>query len=78
MRRLDGVLSLDGETIFVKIDVEGMAEAVLRGMPRLLDRATGLLQAEISEAEQGAVALLEDHGWRFVKRIEGDRYSAKE
>lgn len=78
VRRLDDVLSLDGETIFVKIDVEGMAEAVLRGMSRLLDRTTGLLQVEISEAEQGAVTLLEDHGWRFVKRIEGDQYFTKE
>lgn len=76
--RLDDVLSLENERIFVKIDVEGMAEAVIRGMSLLLDRTTGLLQVEISEAEQGAAALLEARGWRSVKRIEGDQYFAKE
>lgn len=78
VRRLDDVLSLESEQIFVKIDVEGMAEAVIRGMSRILNQTTGLLQVEISEAEQGAAELLEAHGWRYVRGIEGDQYFAKE
>lgn len=78
VRRLDDVIALDHQRIFSKIDVEGMAEAVVRGMPRLLDRNTGLLQVEISKAEQGAAELLETHGWRPVRQIEADWYFAKE
>ena len=78
VRRLDDVLVLDGEAIFAKIDVEGMAEAVVGGMPRLLERTTGLLQVEISDAEQGVAQRLEAQGWRFVRRIEADWYFARE
>lgn len=77
LRRLDDVLPLEGRSVYVKIDVEGGAMGVLRGMEKFLARNSGALQIEISPGEAGAGALLEAHGWRAIA-TQGDCFFGKD
>ena len=57
---LDQLLTLEGSRIFVKIDVEGHAAAVVRGMRRLLTRNEVVLQVELFDEERREVIELLD------------------
>jgi FkbM family methyltransferase len=78
VRRLDDVLQAEGRSVYVKIDVEGKAIEVLRGMLVFLSRNRGALQVEISPAETGAGALLESRGWQAAAVVEGDGFFVKD
>ncbi|MGJ3263646.1 MAG: FkbM family methyltransferase [Salinarimonas sp.] len=73
LARLDDVLRLEGARVFVKIDVEGHALAVLRGMPRLLASNEVVLQVELLETDRTAiVTALDEAGYRLDAEISGD------
>lgn len=73
LARLDDVLALEGARVFVKIDVEGHALAVLRGMPRFLAANAVVLQVELLETDRAAiVAALDEAGYRLDAEISGD------
>lgn len=76
VRRLDDVLPSAGRSAYVKIDVEGKAVEVLRGMPAFLAANRGALQVEISPGEAGAGAILAEFGWLPVA-VEGDCFFGK-
>lgn len=76
VRRLDDVLRVAGRSAYVKIDVEGGAMGVLRGMTAFLAANRGALQVEISLAEAGAGALLAQFGW-LPAGVEGDSFFVK-
>lgn len=69
VRRLDRVVR--GQVAVIKIDVEGMEEAVLRGATRILSRDRPLIYAEAhSSAQANALrALLAPFGYRATGRV---------
>lgn len=78
LRRLDDVLHDSGETVFIKIDVEGHAPAVLAGMTRFLANNRCFLQVELSASENdNARSLLQAAGYAEFQRIGADVMFAK-
>jgi hypothetical protein len=72
---LDDVVSSVGARIFVKIDVEGHAAAVVRGMRALLTRNQVVLQVELfDEDRQEATELLRSVGYGVVEAFGRDQY----
>ena len=70
---LDGLLADTGKHVFIKIDVEGHAPAVLRGMAAFLKNNRCFLQVELSAAENDeARALLRAAGYQEIRQIEAD------
>lgn len=72
LARGDDVLPLRGVALFAKIDVEGHAPAVLRGLGAFLRANRGAIQIEISPQESEAAELLKDAGWMPATTIASD------
>ncbi|MGI9407629.1 MAG: FkbM family methyltransferase [Hyphomicrobiaceae bacterium] len=72
--RLDDVLSLEGRKLFIKIDVEGHALAVLGGMPDLLANNRAVLQIEESGDDDIIRERLEAAGFHRFHEIDAERY----
>lgn len=76
--RLDDLLPLAGQRIFLKIDVEGHAIPALAGMARLLAGNTIIMQVELLDADRSSViAALDAQGLHMIDEIEGDGYFMK-
>lgn len=80
-RALDNILSLSGNIIFAKIDVEGAEFSVLRGMRRILSDNRCVLQIEAlvfnpDDVEKHAQtdAILVELGYRRIHSIGPDNY----
>ena len=72
---LDSVIVRKQMRAFVKIDVEGHAAAVLRGMSRLLADNDLVIQVELfAEEEQAVVELMSDRGYAAAETFGRDRY----
>ena len=76
VRRFDDVLALAGRRVYVKIDVEGGAVEVLRGMTAFLAANRGALQVEMSPTEAVAGDILAEQGWLAFAE-DGDRFFVK-
>lgn len=72
VRRLDDLLDAHGETLLVKIDVEGREVGVLEGMARTLAANRCLVQVEAFD--DAHARLLEGAGYRFLGSIANDRF----
>ena len=73
----DKFLKYRGVKVFVKIDVEGFALNVLRGMPMFLFENYGVIQLEVDRDIQECSSVLETFGWRNFNTIDGDSYFEK-
>lgn len=72
---IDQTLKLSGQTLLIKIDVEGYETAVIKGMARTLKDNRCLIQMEILEEENNPVLpLLEQAGYTSIKQIAKDHY----
>ena len=73
--RFDDLHALKGETVIVKIDVEGYEFHTLRGMERTLRDNACLLQIEHYGTEfERLKAAMEGYGYRFLRTIAIDHY----
>lgn len=78
--KLDDVISEPFRLL--KVDVEGEAMHVLRGMTRLLKQSSGYAQIEVHNhgESHGTYLFMTDHGWKLEETLrehaEGDRYHA--
>lgn len=64
--RLDDVLDIEGESVVVKIDVEGHELEVLKGMERILAKDRCVIQVEAFAERRSAVdTFLADLGYEF-------------
>lgn len=71
----DTVVSLTQARVFVKIDVEGHAAAVLRGMDRFLAENDAVVQVELFPEEEGTITEIFDrHGYEAAEAFGRDRY----
>lgn len=78
LMRLDDVVVSSGETVFVKIDVEGHAPEVLSGMSTFIANNRCFLQVELSQAENDkARSLLQAAGYAEIQKIGADVIFAK-
>jgi FkbM family methyltransferase len=72
---LDDFSSLSGQTLALKIDVEGHEEQVVRGCERLLRSNVCILQVEIYVDKMGTtVDLLSSYGYRKIFSVKNDVY----
>lgn len=75
IRRLDDCLLMSGERVFIKIDVEGHALAVLRGMEGLLKRNLVHIQVELLEYDrESIIKFLYNIGYEMHVEIDVDGY----
>lgn len=75
IKRLDDCLSLHGQRVFVKIDVEGHALAVLRGMVGILKSNFVHIQAELLEYDRENITdFLDGIGYEMFEEIDVDAY----
>jgi FkbM family methyltransferase len=73
MAAIDEIVSLEGQPICVKIDVEGFELAVLAGMGQLFRRNHGYAQIEVLGDDDAAViGRMAEFGWGYVGRIDED------
>lgn len=78
VRALDDVLDISGETIFMKVDVEGHELKAVTGMARTLRNNDCFLQIECYEANLPALeSLMAGLGYRKVDGIDCDHYFAR-
>jgi FkbM family methyltransferase len=76
--KLDTLFSVSGQSIAMKIDVEGHELAVVAGMPALLTHNDCLLQVESFEEQRPALfQALDDLGYAPVQSIGHDHYFAR-
>ncbi len=71
---LDGVLSLEGKKLALKVDVEGYEEFVIRGMKKTLKKNKCLIQMEIIDNIQEKIEELGSLGYKNINRIGNDWY----
>ena len=75
VRPFDDIASLGGYRAFAKIDVEGHASAVLRGMRKFLASNDVVLQVELLPSEQDdVIRLLDSSGYARAQTFGRDRY----
>jgi FkbM family methyltransferase len=75
---LDEIVSIDGARIFMKIDVEGHAAAVVHGMRALLTRNEAVLQVELFDEErQEVIKFLQSVGYGAAEAFGRDQYFRK-
>jgi FkbM family methyltransferase len=73
--RFDDLHALKGETIVIKIDVEGYEFHTLRGMERTLRDNACLLQIEhYGDEFERLKAVMEGYGYRFLRTVYIDHY----
>lgn len=78
VNRLDDIVTLRDSPIFFKIDVEGHAAAVLRGMTELLSHIDAVLQIELFEEEQEQIIeILRSFHYVPTRNIQKDWYFRK-
>ena len=71
----DSLVSLSGARVFVKIDVEGHAAAVIAGMRRFLAENYAILQVELfAEDQERVLEELERLGYASVEAVGRDHY----
>ncbi len=71
--RLDDIVSMTGQPLVIKIDVEGYGLSVLRGAERLLSENHGYAQIEVlDEGDESVIAQMAKFGWRVTDRINDD------
>ncbi|WP_339951990.1 FkbM family methyltransferase [uncultured Albimonas sp.] len=76
--RLDDLTSAAGETLAIKIDVEGHEAAALRGMGRVLAENRGVMMIETRARNAPEVlALLAEAGWRETGRVQEEIFLEK-
>lgn len=75
--RGDDRIQGDGETIYIKIDVEGFVQEVLSGLEVFLKSNFGLLQVEIPAQDMDIPRYLEALGWKKVLTLTGDSFFRK-
>lgn len=76
--RGDDVLSVSGMALYLKIDVEGHAPAVIEGMARTLAGNHGAMQVEIDSNDAEVVSRLQALGWTPERQAGNDRYYVKD
>ena len=70
---LDDVVDLEGQTVAIKIDVEGYEMAVLEGGARLFSHNHGYAQIEaLQNQERKVIPLMRAFGWRLRDKIYDD------
>ncbi|MFD1697059.1 FkbM family methyltransferase [Roseibium aestuarii] len=74
MRRLDDFMPLSGETLFVKVDVEGAEALVFSGMREILSRNRVHLLVELLDDRDKAIAKLKELGLKPVKTFGTNTY----
>lgn len=77
--RFDDLYALKGETVVIKIDVEGYEFHALRGLARTLRDNACLLQIEhYGDEFERLKAVMEDSGYRFLRSLDIDHYFAND
>ena len=61
--RLDDVVALNGETIAVKMDIEGYELQALGGMARTLRENRGIVQVETTTTRAKVIEFMREHGY---------------
>jgi FkbM family methyltransferase len=64
--RLDDAVTLSGQTLAVKIDIERYERKALAGMARTLRDNRGIVQIEVLEAREETVALMAAAGYKLA------------
>lgn len=78
VRKLDDLVPLTGQRLFIKIDVEGHAVDVLQGMTKLLACNTAFIQAELLEYDREAIIrCLADSGYSVFDQVDVDGYFSR-
>lgn len=67
--RLDDVISLSGQTLAIKIDIERYERKALAGMVRTLRDNRGVVQIEVLEAREETIALMAKAGYALAYEI---------
>jgi FkbM family methyltransferase len=65
--RFDDFVTLTGQTLPIKIDVERYERKVLAGMARTLRDNRGIVQIEVLEAREETTALMSAAGFRLAQ-----------
>ena len=73
-RTLDSLFDFCGETIAVKMDIEGQEIPALRGAEKLFSRNRVFLQIEIPGDCTERIDYLRDNGWRLLRFFDCDFY----
>jgi FkbM family methyltransferase len=74
IERLDDVCQLHDRRIFMKVDVEGHADAVIAGAAALLRGNAIVMQMEVAGAEARVRTRLADAGFTSIGQIDDDMY----
>lgn len=75
IRRLDEYLFLKGKKLLVKIDVEGHALEVLKGMRQTLQNNHAIIQAELLEFDRSQIIqCLAEYGYVLFDEVDVDGY----
>ncbi len=74
IRRLDDLLALEGETIFVKVDVEGHEIDAFSGMSNILSQNKTRLLVEILDSEEQVKHTLDKLGFTKKQRFGNNHY----
>lgn len=70
--RFDDLLSLAGETLALKLDVEFHEPEALAGMPGLLHDNRGIAQIESWDHRDTVIATMQGHGWHLTAEFGPD------
>lgn len=76
LRRIDDIVSVEGKTLLIKIDIEGYEAAAVRGMINLLTRNKCIIQMEILPDSDGEETrnFLYDQKYVLSHTIDHDHY----
>ncbi len=75
LRRFDDVCALDGQRVYMKIDVEGHTLQALSGMRALFERNAVYVQVETTSVDRADItAALDGYGLEKTSAIQGDLY----
>ena len=74
----DEILELESESIYIKIDVEGYALGVLKGMDKILNSNKGVLQIECKSTERDIFDFLSNAGWKPILVMSDDAFFQKQ
>jgi FkbM family methyltransferase len=67
--RLDDVISLSGQTLAIKIDIERYERKALAGMARTLRHNQGIVQVEVLEARDETIAMMAAAGYALTHEV---------
>ena len=70
---IDDVLQIEGQTLAIKMDVEGFEMETLRGAERLFRRNGGYAQIEAYDGrDEEVIPRMAELGWRLADRLDID------